>query len=111
MNFKLLILFLLVFSLVSCLNGKIVTINGEGIDSDYFNDVYALSGGGMSKIQFFNDVMIPDEILFIDKMIPVRIYCTEFEIDKIIQLTLNHYDQEAVLAYEISSNVKLIKRK
>ena len=40
MNFKLLILFLLVFSLVSCLNGKIVTINGEGIDSDYFNDVY-----------------------------------------------------------------------
>lgn len=52
-----------------------------------------------------------DGILFIDKMIPVRIYCTEFEIDKIIQLTLNHYDQEAVLAYEISSNVKLIKRK
>ena len=84
MNFKLLILFLLVFSLVSCLNGKIVTINGEGIDSDYFNDVYALSGGGMSKIQFFNDVMIPDEILFIEAKRKGIEEPTSLEIEKVI---------------------------
>lgn len=48
--------------------------------------------------------------LFFDKMIPVRIYCSEPDIDRIIGLTLSHYDQEAVLAYEVSTNVKLVKR-
>ncbi|MBI1973132.1 hypothetical protein HYS50_03940 [Candidatus Woesearchaeota archaeon] len=42
-----------------------------------------------------------------EEMIPVRIYCTEDTIDKIIEYTIQYYDQEAVLAYEISSNVKL----
>ena len=50
------------------------------------------------------------EILF-DRMIPVRIYCTENEINQIIQLTLKHYAQKAILAYEISSNVKLVHRR
>lgn len=49
--------------------------------------------------------------LFAEKMIPVRIYCTEQEIERIIQLTLEHYNQEAVMAYELSSNVKLVKRR
>src|SRR3989344_7894523 len=85
MNFKLLILFLLVFSLVSCLNGNIlVTIEGNEIDSDYFNDVYALSGGGMSKLQFFNDVMIPDEILFIEAERKGIEEPTDLEIEKVI---------------------------
>jgi len=48
--------------------------------------------------------------LFAEKMIPVRVYCTEKEIEKIIQLTLEHYSQEAVMAYELSSNVKVVKR-
>lgn len=48
--------------------------------------------------------------LFFDKMIPIRIYCTELDIDTIIQLTLQHYDQKAVLAYQVSSNVKLVYR-
>ena len=49
-----------------------------------------------------------DDKLFVEKMIPVRIHCTENQIDKIIQITMKHYNQEAVLAYEISSNVKLV---
>lgn len=48
--------------------------------------------------------------LFAEEMIPVRIYCTEEEIEKIIQLTIEHYSQEAVMAYELSSNVKVVKR-
>lgn len=52
----------------------------------------------------------PNGQLFRDEMIPVRIYCTEQHIDDIIQKTITHYDQEAVLAYEISTNVKLIYR-
>lgn len=52
----------------------------------------------------------PDGSLFLDNMIPVRVYCTEEDIDKIIDLTMNYYNQEAVLAYEISSRVKLVYR-
>jgi len=48
-----------------------------------------------------------DGTLFKDQMIPVRILCTEKVIEDIIQFTLEHYDQEAVLAYEVSNNVKL----
>lgn len=48
--------------------------------------------------------------LFFDRMIPVRVYCKESDIDKIIDLTLDHYQQEAVLAYQVSTNVKLVYR-
>ena len=49
----------------------------------------------------------PNGTLFKDKVIPVRIMCTEDEIEKIIDFTIAHYDQEAVLAYEVSNHVKL----
>jgi len=48
--------------------------------------------------------------LFYDKMIPVRVYCDEAEIDEIIKFTLSHYDQKAVMAYQVSSYVKLVHR-
>lgn len=48
--------------------------------------------------------------IFTEKMIPVRMYCTRSQIERIIDFTLRHYDQEAVLAYEISQNVILKHR-
>jgi hypothetical protein len=49
----------------------------------------------------------PDGKLYKDRVIPVRIMCTEAEIEKIIAFTISWYKQEAVLAYEISNHVKL----
>jgi hypothetical protein len=43
--------------------------------------------------------------VFIEPMIPVRIYCDKQSIDKIVQYTITHYSQKAVIAYEISSKV------
>ncbi len=43
--------------------------------------------------------------LFVEEMISIRIYCTETDIEKILDHTLKHYDQKAIFAYEISSNV------
>ena len=43
-------------------------------------------------------------------MIPVRIACSEEEINKIIDITMVHYDQLAVMAYIISEKV-IIKHK
>lgn len=48
---------------------------------------------------------------FRDRMIPVRIACTSKQMDEIIKRTLNHYpDQEAVMAYVISEEVRIVYR-
>lgn len=45
-----------------------------------------------------------------ERMIPVRIVCDETDIDRIIDITMNYYEQEAVLAYVISNEVILKNR-
>jgi len=47
----------------------------------------------------------PDGELFIDRMIPCRIACTWEELSVIIDFTIEHYSQEAVMAYKISDDV------
>lgn len=47
--------------------------------------------------------------LFEEKVIPVRVACTRSEIDQIIQFTLSHYRQHAVMAYKLSEEVLLVK--
>src|SRR5271157_3613223 len=42
-----------------------------------------------------------------ERMIPVRIMCTREQIDQIIELTLEYYDQIAVMAYRISDEIIL----
>ena len=49
----------------------------------------------------------PTGKLYVDRMIPRRIVCTEEQISEIIDFTIDHYKQEAVLAYRISTNVIL----
>lgn len=40
-------------------------------------------------------------------MIPVRILASREEIDKIVDFTIQYYDQEAVLCYKLSDEVIL----
>ena len=49
----------------------------------------------------------PDGELFKERMIPVRIACTEAQINLIVDVTLKYYDQLAVMAYRISDKVIL----
>jgi len=63
-----------------------------------------LSGG----IEYFNDNK--EWGIYQDKMIPVHISCTESEIDKIADFTINHYNQEAVTYYAISDYVVIKHR-
>ena len=44
---------------------------------------------------------------FLEDMIPVRILCTREQIEEIIQLTLGHYEQKAVLAFRVSNEAIL----
>lgn len=47
----------------------------------------------------------PSGNLFVERMIPVRIGCTEEQIRIIMDMTAVYYDQEAIMAYRISDNV------
>lgn len=47
----------------------------------------------------------PTGELFLDRMIPVRISCSREDINKIVDFTIEHYDQEAVMVYKVSDEV------
>jgi len=54
-----------------------------------------------AKGEWFN----PNGKLYQDRIIPCRIACTREEINKIIEFTIEHYNQDAVMAYCISEEV------
>jgi len=45
-----------------------------------------------------------------EKMIPVRIVATSQQMAEIAELTMEHYDQEAVMYYVVSPDVTIVKR-
>lgn len=45
-----------------------------------------------------------------EKMIPVRIACTEDQIKQIMELTLEHYEQEAIFVTLISKKVLILSK-
>lgn len=47
----------------------------------------------------------PSGELFVERMIPVRIAATREQIDRIIDLTLAHYNQLTVMCYKVSDEV------
>lgn len=53
---------------------------------------------------------VTNETLFVERMIPVRIIATREEIETIISMTMEYYEQLAVLAYKVSDEVILRHR-
>jgi len=49
-------------------------------------------------------------VLFTERMIPVRIVCDRDQIEDIITMTMDYYEQLAVLAYKLSDEVILRDR-
>ena len=72
--------------------------------------VRSISGGLTIYKPAVGQWLSNDNELFKERMIPVRIACNEEEINKIIDITMKHYDQLAVMAYIISEKV-IIKHK
>ena len=46
-----------------------------------------------------------------EKVIPVRVMCSEDDIEMSIELTIQHYRQTAVMYYELSRNVHVVYAK
>lgn len=51
-----------------------------------------------------------DGELFRERMIPVRIMCTVEQIEQISRMSLEYYDQLAIMYYKISDEVRIINR-
>jgi len=49
----------------------------------------------------------PTGKLYVDRMIPCRIMCNKEQMLEIVDFTIDHYKQEAVMAYKISDDVIL----
>ena len=62
---------------------------------------------GLTELNPVKGYWINKKTKYIEDMIPIRVLCDETNIEKIIEETITHFDQEAVLAYVISNNIKL----
>jgi hypothetical protein len=69
--------------------------------------VHDISGGMTVLTPAKGKWVSPAGELFVERMIPVRIVATREEIDQIIDLTIEYYEQIAVLAYRISEEIIL----
>lgn len=72
--------------------------------------VRAISGGLTIMSPVKGQWTSNDGDLFKERMIPVRIIATREQIEAIIDLTLEYYDQLAVLCYKLSDEVILKHR-
>lgn len=52
----------------------------------------------------------PDGKLYRDRVIPVKIAATREQFQKIIQITIKHYNQLAVMGYKVSDEVFIVHR-
>ena len=66
--------------------------------------------GGLTVLTPGKGSWVHDDQTHRERMIPVRIMCSRAQIEKIIDLTLVHYDQLAVMAYKVSSEIILKHR-
>lgn len=54
---------------------------------------------------------LADDVTYFDRVIPVRIMCTEKQIETIMHYSLTFYNQKAVFCYLVSENVKVLHAK
>lgn len=88
-------------------NGRFYTIRYHKI---WDGKVRAISGGLTILHPVKGNWISGAGELFVERMIPVRIACSREQIQKIMDITLNYYNQLAVLAYKVSDEC-LIKHR
>lgn len=68
--------------------------------------------GGLTLLPVVKGQWLQGTVLYHnERMIPVRIIATREGIEKIIDLTIEYYEQEAVLAYRVADEVILREKK
>ncbi len=65
---------------------------------------------GITILKPTKGVWINEGITYEDRVIPVRIACSEEAILKIAKFALTHYRQISVMYYELSNNVQFVTK-
>jgi hypothetical protein len=73
--------------------------------------VRAIAGGLTVLAPAKGQWVSPKGELFAERMIPVQIACTREQLDKVLEMTIEFYNQEAVFAYLVSDTVIIKHRK
>lgn len=73
--------------------------------------IRAIAGGLTVLSPIKGQWVDPQGTVFKERMIPVRIIATREQIMQVIDITLDYYNQEAVMAYRISDEVIVQTRK
>lgn len=83
--------------------------DGSKIEISYHNKWDEMVRGISSGLTIFRTAkgqwVSPDNKLFTEEMIPVRIACTFSQIEMFADITAKHYRQEAVMYYLVSEDV------
>lgn len=64
--------------------------------------------GGLTILKPAKGQWVFQQELFEERVIPVRIMATERQMHKIVQFTLQHYRQKAVMYYVISTDCRIV---
>lgn len=67
--------------------------------------------GGSTILPVAKGYWLDSGMLYQDRVIPVRIICSETQVNEIIDFAIKHYRQLAILAYRISDRVILKRAK
>jgi|SRR6478735_4391032 len=49
-----------------------------------------------------------NDSLFEERVIPVRVFCTDADMEKIVAFSFKHYRQKAIMYYVISNECKIV---
>jgi len=91
-----------------------VEMDGMGVPGHYHQiwdeKVRSISGGLTISKTAKGQWVSPSNVLYLEKVIPVKIACTREEIQEIASFTLEHYHQEQVMYYLVSNEVHFAKK-
>lgn len=63
--------------------------------------------GGLTVMKPATGQWVHEGKVYHDRTIPVRVLCTDAQMGKIVQMTMLHYEQLAVIAYVISERAEI----
>lgn len=69
--------------------------------------VYEITGGMTILTPAKGKWICPKGEMYEERVIPVRVACTREQIQKIVEMTAEYYDQLAIMAYQVSQEVIL----
>lgn len=67
--------------------------------------------GGLTILSPAKGQWLFNNSLYEERVIPVKVACTRLQLDKILDFTIKHYRQKAVMAYRISNDVIILESK